>query len=207
MIWVGLCPTEEVSPGAEPLINSLPITFTAAQAQQGGLTRRHLTDLQHEGAIDRIARGLYRRSTAPPVDEDLLEIAVKTHRPTLCLISALARHDLTDQIPSAHDVAVPRGEWQPTVAARVRWHKFDKATYDVGRTDVAVDAEYRIGLYDAPRSIIDTFRLRHTIGPDVPNEALRRWLRSGGQPATLLRYAKSFPHARPAILNALQILL
>ena len=73
-------------------------------------------------------------------------------------------------------------------SAAVRWHKFDKATYDVGRTDVAVDSEYRIGLYDAPRSIIDAFRLRHTIGPDVPNEALRRWLRSGGQPAELLRY-------------------
>ena len=207
MIWVGLCSTEEVSPVAEPLIDSLPITFTAAQAQQGGLTRRHLTDLQHEGAIDRIARGLYRRSTAPPVDEDLLEIAVKTHLPTLCLISALARHDLTDQIPTRHDVAVPRGQWRPTVSAAVRWHKFDRATFDVGRTEIAVDSEYMIGLYDAPRSIIDAFRLRHTIGPDVANKALRRWLRAGGRPAELLRYTQSFPAARPAILNALQILL
>jgi hypothetical protein len=77
----------------------------------------------------------------------------------------------------------------------------------MGRTEIAVDAEYKIGLYDAPRSIIDAFRLRHTIGPDVANEALRRWLRSGGRPTELLRYTQSFPPARPAILNALQILL
>jgi len=102
---------------------------------------------------------------------------------------------------------VPRGEWRPTVSAAVRWHKFDRATFDVGRTEIAVDAEYKIGLYDAPRSIIDAFRLRHTIGPDVANEALRRWLRSGGRPTELLRYTQSFPPARPAILNALQILL
>ena len=192
---------------SEPLINGLPTTFTAAQAQQGGLTRRRLTALQHDGAIERIGRGVYRRSAAPLLDEDLLEIAVKAHLPTLCLISALARHELTDQIPSRHDVAVPRGEWRPTVSAAVRWHKFDKATFDVGRTEIAVDAEYKIGLYDAPRSIIDAFRLRHSIGPDVANEGLRRWLRAGGRPAELLRYTQSFPPARPAILNALQILL
>lgn len=191
----------------EPLINGLPTTFTAAQAEQGGLTRRGLTSLQLDGAIERIGRGVYRRSAAPLVDEELLEIAVKTHRPTLCLISALARHELTDQIPSKHDVAVPRGEWQPAVSAAVRWHKFDRATFDVGRTEIEIDAEYKIGLYDAPRSIIDAFRLRHTIGPDVANEALRRWLRGGGRPTELLRYAKSFPRARPAVLNVLQILL
>ena len=192
---------------SQPTTNNLPATFTAAQAQQSGLTRRGLTSLQQDGAIERVGRGVYRRSDAPLVDEDLLQIAVKAHQPTLCLVSALTRHGLTDQIPAKYDVAVPRGEWQPVLSASVRWHKFDRATFDVGRTEITVDPEYKIGLYDAPRSIIDAFRLRHTIGTDVSNEALRRWLRSGGRPAELLRYAKSFPHARPAILNALQILL
>ena len=104
-------------------------------------------------------------------------------------------------------MAVPRGQWRPTVSTVVRWHKFDRATFDVGRTEIAVDIEYKIGLYDAPRSIIDAFRLRHTIGPDVANEALRRLLRTGGRPTELLRYTQSFPAARPVILNALQILL
>jgi hypothetical protein len=34
------------------------------------------------------------------------------------------------------------------VSAAVRWHKFDRATFEVGRTEIAVDAEYMIGLYD-----------------------------------------------------------
>ena len=192
---------------AKPTTEGLPSTFTAGQAQQRGLTRRGLMSLQKDGDIERIGRGIYRRSDAALADQDLLEIAVKAHRPTLCLISALTRHELTDQIPTKHDVAVPRGEWQPAVLAAVRWHKFDTATFDVGRTEVDIDDQYKIGLYDAPRSIIDAFRLRHVIGPDVANEALRRWLRNGGRPTELLRYSKSFPHARPSILNALQILL
>jgi hypothetical protein len=63
------------------------------------------------------------------------------------------------------------------------------------------------GLYDAPRAISDVFRLRHAAGPDIANEALRRWLRNGGKPADLMRLTKSFPGARPALLHALQVLL
>jgi hypothetical protein len=66
---------------------------------------------------------------------------------------------------------------------------------------------YAIGLYDAPRSIIDAFRLRHAAGPDIANEALRRWLRNGGKPADLMRLTRIFPAAKPALLHALQVLL
>lgn len=185
----------------------LPNTFTAAQAEQSGLSRRGLASLQHAGEVERIGHGLFRRTSAPLVDLDLVEIAVKAHQPTLCLVSALARHDLTDQIPARHDIAVPRGQWQPKVSAPVRWHKFDPVTFDVGRTEITVDGDYTMGLYDAPRSIIDAFRMRTTLGPDVANEALRRWLRQGGQANLLLRHVKSFPRTRTAVLTALQILL
>ena len=190
-----------------PPESELPNTFTAAQAGQRGLSRRVLASLQQEGEVERIGHGLFRRTSAPLVDLDLVEIAVRAHAPTLCLVSALARHGLTDQIPAKHDVAVPRGQWQPKVSAQVRWHRFNPATFDVGRTEITVDGDHTIGLYDAPRSIIDAFRMRTTIGPDVANEALRRWLREGGQPSLLLRHVNSFPRTRTAVLSALQVLL
>jgi predicted transcriptional regulator of viral defense system len=158
------------------------------------------------GSVERVGRGLYRRTDAEPVDYDLIEIAVKASQPTLCLISALARHELTDIIPSVHDVAVPRGVWQPRVSAPVRWHQFDVSTYDIGREKVHVDETHTLGLYDAPRSIVDAYRLRHEVGPDVANEALRRWLRRGGKPVDLMRMTKDFPAARSAVLNALHVL-
>jgi hypothetical protein len=120
---------------------------------------------------------------------------------------ALARHELTDVIPPVHDIAIPRGTWQPVVSAPVQWHKFAPATFEVGRTTIKLDDTYSIGLYDAPRTIIDVFRLRHAAGPDIANEALRRWLRNGGKPADLMRLTKSFPGANPALLHTLQVLL
>jgi hypothetical protein len=92
------------------------------------------------------------------------------------------------------------------VSAPVRWHKFDVDSFDVGRTEIRLDDSHVLGLYDAARSIIDTFRLRHAVGADVANEALRRWLRGGGKPADLMRLTRTFPAARPAVLHALQVL-
>jgi len=158
---------------AEP---ELPATFTFAEAENRGLSRRRLQRLQSTGAVERIGRGLYRRTDEEPADHDLIEIAARAHQPTLCLLSALARHELTDIIPPVHDIAIPRGTWQPVVSAPVHWHKFGPATFGVGRAEIQLDGTYAIGLYDAPRSIIDAFRLRRVMGPDIANEALRRWL-------------------------------
>lgn len=184
----------------------LPATFTFAEAARHGVSRRSLRRMLAAGEVDRIGRGLYRRGGEEPVDYDLIEIAARARRPTLCLLSALAKHELTDTIPAVHDVAVPRGVWLPVVSAPVRWHKFDVATFEIGRDEIAVDATHALGLYDAPRSIADAFRLRHEVGPDIANEALRRWLRRGGRPADLMRMTNAFPSARPAVLHALQVL-
>jgi hypothetical protein len=171
------------------------------------VSRRRLQWLQATGAVERVGRGLYRRTDEEPVDLDLIEIAAKAHQATLCLLSALARHELTDIIPAVHDVALPRGAWQPVVSAPVHWHKFNVETFDIGRTRMRLDDTHFLGLYNAPRSIIDAYRLRSAVGPEVANEALRRWLRHGGKPADLLHLTRSFPAARPALLHALQVLL
>lgn len=185
----------------------LPATFTAAQATDRGLSRRSIQRLQAAGVIERIGRGLYRRTDEEPADYDLIEIAAKARHPTLCLLSALARHELTDVIPAVHDIAIPRGTWQPVVSAPVHWHGFDPVTFDVGRIEIRLDDSYALGLYDAPRSIIDGFRLPRAVGPEITYQALRRWLRQGGKPADLMRLTQSFPAARASLLHALQVLL
>lgn len=188
-------------------VSDLPATFTPADARMLGVSRRQLQRMLAEGSAERIGRGLYRRASETLVDHDLVEIAVKAHRPTLCLVSALARHELTDIIPPVHDIALPRGVWQPRVSAPVRWHKFDASTFDIGRDEIRIGETHVLGAYNAPRSIVDAFRLRHDVGPDIANEALRRWLRRGGDAAELIRAANSFRAAKPALIHALQVLL
>ena len=59
--------------------------------------------------IEQIGRGLYQWAGTEESGQNLLEIAYRTQRGTLCLSTALARHELTDVIPARIDIAIPRG--------------------------------------------------------------------------------------------------
>ena len=187
---------------------ALPSTFTYAEALAAGLSKHALYRLRDEGEIEPLSRGLYRRTDRDVADLELLEVAQRAPQATLCLTTSLARHGLSDEIPQALDVALPRGARAPVTATPVTWHHFECATFDLGRTLVRLDGARTIGLYTAERSIIDAFRNRGQAGHELGHEALRRWLRRrGANPAALLKLAASFPRGVTALRNALEILL
>jgi hypothetical protein len=124
------------------------------------------------------------------------------------LVTALARHGLTDVIPARIDVAIPRGNRVPMLQSPVDMHVFARRTFDLGREKLDIGDGGSLGLYSAERSLIDVIRLRHREGPDVAWEALRRWLaRRGSQPAALLKIAKHFHGAERSVRNALDVVL
>lgn len=197
-----------MTPHGNHIPEALAAAFTHADAVRHGVSERRLRQLVAEGAVVRLGRGAYRRADLALVDEDLLEVALRAPRATVCLVTALSRHDLTDRIPDAIDVALPRGQRQPRVAAPVRWHRFAEATYDLGRESILVAEGRPIGIYNPERSIVDAFRLRHIEGEELAVEALRRWLRRpGATPSSLLAMARAFPKAESSLRDALRVLL
>lgn len=189
-------------------LGDLPATFTYAEARAAGLSKRELYRLRDEGRLQPIARGVFRRADAKPGDEGLLAIAARAPRATLCLTTALVRHRLSDAIPSAPDVALPRGTRAPVTSTAVQWHFLDLGTFEIGRSTVALDPSLEIGLYGPERSIIDAFRMRRTEGLELGREALKRWLRQrGSSPAQLLALAKHFPRVERSLRDVLEVLL
>ncbi|WHT21664.1 hypothetical protein N8J89_11535 [Crossiella sp. CA-258035] len=187
----------------------LPSPFTYNDARGQGMSDRRLYALRDSGAIEPIGWGLFHWAhDGQLTDPDLLEIAVRAPEATLCLSSALARHGLTDQIPATIDVALPRGHTRPKVRAPVSWHLFAPETFAVGRERLALDQRHHIGIYNAERCLVDAFRLRRWEGPELGNEALRRWLRRPDtQPSSLLSMAREFPLAEKPLRQALEVLL
>ncbi|WP_223175179.1 type IV toxin-antitoxin system AbiEi family antitoxin domain-containing protein [Schaalia sp. JY-X159] len=192
--------------GVLPLPDILGYEDLSAQ----GLTRHGLDRLIESGEFERVAPGVFLRHGLAD-DTTAAWIAIATRRPeaTLCLLTALSLHDLTDEIPARSDVAIPRGAQPVTVYhAPIAWHRFDVDTFSIGRGQYALPGGMSIGLYSAERTLIDLFRLRHTWGSDLALDALKQWLRgSGNSPGSLLTMAESFPKARPAIHHALEVLL
>lgn len=189
----------------EELLARLPETFRYSEALEW-ISERQLRRFIDDGSAIAFARGIYRKSDWLG-DEDLIEIAARAPRATLCLRSALSHHELIDDIPAEIDIAIPRGRWTPETTAPVKWRHFDRETFDLGRGRLDIDGGGSIGLYSAERSVIDAFRMRHIEGADLANEALKRWLRRGGQPSELLALARSFPRAQSRLRATLEILL
>lgn len=183
-------------------------TFSYREAREAGMSDARIYGLRDAGAILALGGGVYRWADASPADFDLIEIAERVSRATLCLETALARHELIDSIPAAIDVAIPRGKTRPALKAPCRLHQFDPQTFDLGREALDVDARTPLGIYSAERSLVDIVRIRHLQGSDVAWEALRRWLRQpGASPAQLIAIAKHFAGAEQAIRKALEVLL
>lgn len=194
-----------MAPTNDELLASLPETFRYSEALER-LSERQFRRLLDGGGIVALSRGLYRKSDWLG-DEDLIEVAAKAPQATLCLRSALAHHELIDDIPAEIDIAIPRGSWAPATTAPIKWRHFDPNTFEIGRARLDVGAGRSIGMYSAERSIIDAFRMRQFEGADLANDALKRWLRAGGQPSELLGLARSFPRTQAALRKTLEILL
>jgi predicted transcriptional regulator of viral defense system len=181
--------------------------ITPAHATGHGLSRSGMYRAAGRGQLDRVSRGIYLPAGSEPATWDWLEAVTRRPRATVCLISALAHHELTDAIPTALDVAIPRGVRIPPASASISWHSFDAATFDFGREDMLIaGTETSIGIYSAERSIADAFRLRGDLGYEVARDALKEWLRRGGKPARLMDFARVLPRAKAPILTALDSL-
>jgi predicted transcriptional regulator of viral defense system len=187
-------------------LEKLPLgAFTQSEAARAGVDSRALYRLRDSGQLEQVSRGVYRLTTAPVADLDLLEIVKRRPHATLCLASALAQHGLIDAIPSRTQVAIPRGQSVPVTLAAVRWHSFDRETFLIGREEILIPGtDERIGLYSAERSLVDVFRLRGSEGYETGIDALKEWLkRNDARPAALLELAHMIPRALGPVKLAL----
>jgi predicted transcriptional regulator of viral defense system len=139
-----------------------------------GVHPRVLYALRNRGDLEQVGRGLYRLSTAQPLtNPDLVSIAIRVPRVVICLISALAYHDLTTQVPHAVDVALPSHAQVPKIDGipiRVFW--FSESSFNSGIDVVRID-NVPVRIYSAEKTLADCFKYRNKIGLDVAVEALR----------------------------------
>ncbi|WP_331768128.1 type IV toxin-antitoxin system AbiEi family antitoxin domain-containing protein [Embleya sp. NBC_00896] len=171
----------------------LEATFTTARARAVSLSPRDLAALVAEGAVEELSRGVYRRTdAAETAHADLLAVCLRAPRAVVCGESALALHELIDDIPAAVHIAVPRGSTRPTISyPPTVVAQYTPATFDLGIERFEAAPGETIPVYDAARSVVDAMRHRARIGESLALSALSRYLRRGrpGDVAALRRTA------------------
>ena len=141
-----------------------------------GVHPRTLYALRDSGEIEPVGRGLYRLSTSPPLTSpDLVPVAIRIPRAVVCLISALAHHGLTTQVPHAVDIALPSHAQIPKIDGiplRVFW--YSEPSFSAGISVTTIDG-IPVRIYSPEKTVADCFKYRNKIGLDVAIEALRAW--------------------------------
>lgn len=189
-------------------LEALPPSFTTAEVGEHGVSRSTLYRLRDRGEVVELSRGVWRRADAPPTaHESLLAVALRAPNGAICLLSALAFHELTDEIPSRVDLAVARGAHRPTIDyPPVEVHVFDAGTFELGREWVEVAPGEQVPIYNEVRTTVDALRLRNQLGTDLAYGATRRLLaRRRSAAGELLRLARHLRCAGP-VGEALEVL-
>jgi hypothetical protein len=191
------------------LLGELPATFTTGQALAAGLHPRDVYRWRDEGLTVELSRGVYRHSDAPPPSlPDLLAVSRRAPRAAVCLLSAAAVHELTDEIPAAVQIAVPRGTRPPQIThPPVEVFRFAAATFDLGMDQIEVAPGETARVSGPARTVADLMRLRHTVGEPLAHIALRRYLTlPDAHPPQLIELARALDVLGPVriALNVLQ---
>ncbi|MDW4497921.1 type IV toxin-antitoxin system AbiEi family antitoxin domain-containing protein [Sulfitobacter sp. D35] len=164
-----------------------------SEFKAAGITAATISRMRQDGNVIRLGRGLYQLPDAPlDSNHRLAEAAKRVPKGVVCLTSALAFHELTDQLPRSVWLAIGKNDWSPTTdETSLRIVRFtDKLLKeDVEMTSIE---GVPVKVFGVAKTIADCFRHRRSVGQSIALEGLQEALRQ--RKATPAEIAESAAH-------------
>ncbi len=145
-----------------------------AQALRSGIHPDTLYTMRDSGVLEMVSRGVYRLADSAPLSNpDLVTVATRVPGGVICLISALAFHEITTQIPHAVCMALPRGAEEPRLDhPPIKTYRFTGKAYTEGVEPHELDGVIA-HIYSPEKTLADCFKFRNKVGLDTVMEAVR----------------------------------
>ncbi|MFT4276631.1 MAG: type IV toxin-antitoxin system AbiEi family antitoxin domain-containing protein [Rhodopseudomonas sp.] len=163
-----------------------------AELRNAGVTAATMSRMERNGEVIRLARGLYQLADAPlDANHSLAEAAKRVPKGVVCLVSALAFHGLTDQLPKQVWLAIGRKDWSPKPdSTPIRIVRFTESLLSENVETQIVEG-VSVKVFGIAKTIADCFRYRNKIGLSVAIEGLQEALRQRkSTPAEMARQAE-----------------
>jgi predicted transcriptional regulator of viral defense system len=163
------------------------------EAKAAGIHSRTISKLMDEGKLRQLSRGIYRLKSANDLSNpDLVTMALAVPDAVVCLISALAFHKITTQIPHRVSIALPKKNRSPRLSfPQLEVHRFGLKSYDDGIETHKIDG-ISVKVYCIEKTVVDCFKFRNKIGMDVMIECLKMFgKRKGIRVNEVLKYART----------------
>lgn len=152
--------------------------FTAREARELGVHPAVLNHYVKTGRIKRVGRGVYQgsdyRNPSAFRWQDLVEAVNSVKGGVVCLISALAVYELTEEIPRYHWIAIRH---DTSVKSKRGMKILRFRDMSLGKTEVTLEG-MKVPIFDRERTIIDAFRL---LGRETAIKALKIAVAKGGK--------------------------
>ena len=164
-----------------------------AEFHEAGITATTVSRMERSGEAVRLARGLYQLPNAAlDSQQSLAEAARLVPKGVICLLSALAFHGLTDQMPPKVWIAIGRKDWRPRLnypPIRIARFPDELLRRSVERKKIAGTP---VPVFGVAKTVADLFRYRRTVGDALAIEGLRQALRRRkATPAQIAREAEA----------------
>lgn len=152
--------------------------FTSQEARDRGVHPAVLSYYVKTGRLKRIRRGLYQRidyqNPSAFLWEDLVEAVYSVKGGVVCLISALAVYNLTEEIPRQHWIAIRHGtSFKPIRGLKIVRYR----DMELGKTEIELEGA-TIPIFDRERTIVDAFRV---LSREIAIKALKAAIAQGGK--------------------------
>jgi len=157
-----------------------------------GLPREYLIRLHRQGKLNRSGRGIYTVPDANVTERhSYAEVAKRVPEAVVCLLSALAFHEITTQSPPSVWIALRKGARKPVLPSpSLRIVRLSGPSLTEGIDNHQVEG-VPVRVYSAAKTVADCFKFRNKIGLDVAIEALKDCLRQKKASINeVYRYAK-----------------
>jgi len=162
-----------------------------AELRSAGVTAATVGRMERDGEIIRLARGLYQLPYALlDANHSLAEAAKRLPKGVVCLVSALAFHGLTDQLPKKVWMAIGKSDWAPKAeGVPIRVVRFTDSLL-VETVEIHEIEGVSVKVFGVAKTVADCFRHRSKIGLTVAIEGLQEALRQRkATPAEIARQA------------------
>lgn len=149
-----------------------------AEIRRAGITAATVSRLEQAGVVIKLGRGLYQLADAPTeANHSLAEAAKRVPKGVICLVSALAFHGITDQMPRRVWIAIGPKDWKPQIDyPPMRIVRFSDKFLRQGIETHNIEG-VSVPIFGVSKTIADAFRHRRSVGTDVAIAALKEALR------------------------------
>lgn len=146
----------------------------AQELREAGISPQTIARAVVTGEIERISRGIYqKRGSEIEENQILAEAAIRVPKGVIALVSALAFHGLTDQMPRRIWMAIGTSDWAPVQSyPPMRMVRFAERYLRQGVENHMI-AGLEVPIYSVPKTLADLFRNSKLVDRSVAVEGLR----------------------------------